>query len=108
MATLEPNHRPRRPSVQALTVHEKQGFAPYLPMVKRLAYAPDGTLWVQRYTVAEEPQPVDIFDPDGRYLGTLPDGSPFPVGLLPDGRILVSEKDQMDVERVVVRTVALD
>lgn len=89
-------------------VVEQQGFAPYLPMVGALAYAPDATLWVQRYTVASDPSPIDLFDPDGRYIGTLPEGSPFPIGFLPDGRILVSETDELDVQRLVVRTVQLE
>ena len=77
-------------------------------MVSRLALGPDGTLWVERYDVGENPQPIDIFDPDGHYVGTLPDDSPFPVGFLPDGRILVSERDDLDVERLVVRSAELE
>lgn len=87
-------------------VVEQRGFAPHLPTVGRLALAPDGTLWVQRYSVGEDdPGPIDLFDPDGRYLGTLSDDPPFPVGFLPDGRILFSEKDEWDVERLAVKTV---
>lgn len=48
------------------------------------------------------PKPIDVFDREGRYLGTLPAGSPFPIGFLPDGRILVA--DEFDVERLVLRT----
>ena len=89
-------------------VVEQQGFAAYLPMVSRLALAPEGTLWVQRYDVGESPQPIDIFNPEGQYVGTLPYDAPFPVGFLPDGRILVSERDELDVERLVVRSAELD
>ena len=86
-------------------VVEKQGFAPYLTMISQLALAPDGTLWVQRYEVGDVPQPIDIFDIEGRYLGTLPDDVPFPIGFLPDGRMLAVDRDEFDVERLVVRSV---
>jgi hypothetical protein len=86
-------------------VVDQRGFAPYLPMLARLAISPDGTLWVQRYSVGEDPKPIDIFDSQGRYLGTLPEDAPFPVGFLPDGRVLFSEKDEWDVERLAVKTV---
>ena len=89
-------------------VVEQQGFAPYLPMVRRLALSPEGTLWVQRYEVGESPKPIDIFNPEGQYVGTLPYDAPFPVGFLPDGRILVSERDELDIERLVVRSAELD
>jgi hypothetical protein len=83
-------------------VVEQRGVADYLPMIRDLALAPDGTLWVRRYDVDEVSQPIDVFDPEGRYLGTLPPSSPFPVGFLPDGRILLSEEDELEVQRLVV------
>jgi len=83
---------------------EQRGFAPHLPTVGRIALAPTGLLWVERYDVGDEPKPIDVFDREGRYLGTLPAGSPFPIAFLPDGRILVAEKDELDVERLVVKT----
>lgn len=88
----------------AAEVVEQLGFASHLPTVARIALAPSGVLWVERYGVGDEPKPVDVFDREGRYLGTLPAGSPFPIGFLPDGRILVVEEDELDVQRLVVRT----
>lgn len=85
-------------------VVEQQGFAPYLPAIERIAIAPDGRLWVQRYTPGDEPGAIDLFDSGGRYLGTVADGSGFPMRFLPDGRILTSEKDDMQLERLVIRT----
>lgn len=84
-------------------VVEQQGYAPFLPMIRRLALAPGGALWVQRFEVDDSVQAIDLFDPEGRYLGTLPNETPFPVGFLPDGRMLTSEKDEFDVERLVIR-----
>lgn len=88
-------------------VVEQQGFAPYLPAVGQVAIAPDGGLWVERYDVGDGPHTIDVFDSAGGYVATLPEGARFPVGFLPDGRILVSERDELDVERLVVRTVEM-
>ena len=89
-------------------VVEQQGFAPHLPSIERIALSPDGHLWVQRYTVGKEPGPIDVFDAEGRYIGTIEDGSTFPIGFLPDGRLLVPEMDDMDVQRLVIRTVRFE
>lgn len=89
-------------------VVEQRGFAPLLPALEALALAPDGTLWAQRYTVDDEPGAVDLFDPEGRYLGTLPPGSPFPIAFLPGSRMLVAERDELDVERLEVRTAKVE
>lgn len=88
-------------------VVEQRGFAPFLPMIERLALAPDGTVWVQHYTVDDEPGAIDLIDAEGTWVGALPAGSPFPIGFLPDGRMLTAEKDDLDVERLVIRTVEL-
>jgi len=89
-------------------VVEQQGFAPYLPSIERMALSPGGHLWVQRYTVGKEPGPIDLFDADGRYVGTIADGSAFPIGFLPDGRLLVPERDEMDVQRLTIRSVRFE
>jgi hypothetical protein len=88
-------------------VVEQRGFAPHVPMIGRLAVAPDGSIWVERFDVTNDPKDVDLFDPDGSYLGTLPKGTPFPVGFLPDGRILVSETNEFDVEQLVIMSAGL-
>ena len=78
-----------------------------MPTLGPLAISPDGTLWARRFTVGSDASPIDIFDPEGVFVGTLPEDSPFPIGFLPDGRILVSETDELDVQRLVVRTVEI-
>lgn len=82
------------------------GFADVVPPILNLRLAPDGELWVER-RAAEDPTSsrIDIFDPTGAYLGTLPDGTPFPVLLLPNSRMAVVEKDEFDVARLVVMEV---
>lgn len=52
-------------------VGEKVGVAATLPVVRSMAIAPDGTLWVERYTLARETPRTDVFDRDGHYLGTV-------------------------------------
>ncbi len=46
--------------------------------------------------------PIDVFQKDGQYLGTLPAGAPFPAALLPDGRIAAYGMDELDVGRIVI------
>jgi hypothetical protein len=81
---------------------DKMGFADSLPSISGIRLAPDGTLWVQRWTVGDEPGPVDVFDASGEYLGTLPEGVPFPLEFTPGGHVLVAERDELDIERLVV------
>jgi hypothetical protein len=84
----------------------EQGFADLLPAIGRIRIAPNSTTWVQRYAVKGETASVDLFDPDGEYLGTLPAGAPFPAAFLPGDRIAAVEKDEFDVQRVVVYQVS--
>lgn len=88
--------------IQPDEVVDVRGYAKVVPTIGETAVAPDGTVWVQRYAVRDEAVPIDILGPDGAYLGTLPAGTPFPAAFYPDGRIVVVEKDEFDVPRVVV------
>lgn len=88
--------------VPAARVVEEQGIADVLPAISRIRVAPNGTIWVQRYAVRGEIAPIDIISPDGEYIGTLPLGSPFPAAFLPEDRIAAIEKDEFDLQRVVV------
>lgn len=88
--------------VPAADVVEARGFAAVMPAIARIAVAPDGGVWVARYTPDQPRPPVDVFGADGAYLGTLPAGSPFPAAFLPDGGILSVEEDELEVQRVVV------
>jgi hypothetical protein len=80
----------------------EQGFEDLLPAIGRIRTAPNGTTWVQRYAVKGEAPSIDIFAPGGEYLGTIPEGAPFPAAFLPGDRIAAIEKDELDVQRVVV------
>ncbi|MDX2260221.1 MAG: 6-bladed beta-propeller [Gemmatimonadales bacterium] len=81
-------------------VAEKIGVAPTLPLVKAVAVAPDGTLWVQRFTFEGETPSVDLFDREGRYLGTVV-GKPVPLGFLGNELVLFPIENADDGTRVI-------
>lgn len=87
---------------------EQRGYDPTVPLVESLAIAPSGELWVKRRTIGSEERAIDIFAPDGEYIGTAPSDSPFPAGFLPDGRLLTIEKDSFDVERVILYSATIE
>jgi hypothetical protein len=89
----------------AREVVEQRGIADVIPVIDDVAEGPNGTLWVRRTSGPGSPRPIDVFDADGAYLGTLPDGSPFPVAAF-GHRLIDIEADDMDVERLVVYDVA--
>lgn len=90
-------------------VVEARGFAPELPAIRNVLLAPSGEIWVQRLVpgVGSDAavEPIDVFDPAGVYMGTLPEGTPFPLLILHDGRVVTGERDALDVERLVVSRV---
>jgi hypothetical protein len=82
-------------------VVDKRGFAETIPVIGGFARGPAGTLWVRRSAGPGSPEPIDVFDRDGTYLGTLPDGTPFPVAVI-HGQIAAIETDEADVDRLAV------
>lgn len=83
-------------------VVEARGFAEVIPAIRKVAVAPDGTVWVQRFAVKGDDAAVDLFAGDGAYLGTLPPGTPFPATFLDADRFATTEKDELDVDHVTV------
>lgn len=93
-------------NITARELLDGQGYAATIPLILDLRLAPDGTLWTERRDDDPVAPPrIDLFDPSGAYLGTLPRGTPFPVLLLPDGKFAIVEKDEFDVARLVVMKV---
>lgn len=90
-----------RCTVPPQEVVEKRGYAAELPAVTAVALTPAGELWARRGSVRGEPVVVDVFSADGEYLGTLPEGAPWPAAFLPDGRLIAIETDELDVQRLV-------
>ncbi|MFW6040044.1 MAG: hypothetical protein ACOC9N_03095 [Gemmatimonadota bacterium] len=82
---------------------ESLEFAETMPVVRRVAADPDGTLWIERSAdLAYEAGRIDLVTSDGRYLGTLVDAT-LPTAFGPDALAAYVETDELDVERVVVR-----
>jgi len=85
---------------------EQLGYAPVVPTVRGLIYAPDDVLWVRRTPPRGERATFDLFDLDGSYVGTLTD-APVPAAFMPNGDVVGIEVDDLDVHRVVVYAVSV-
>lgn len=78
-------------------------FADTIPALRGLRVAPSGKLWVERTgPVVGEPGPIDLVTPEGQYLGTIT-GTSLPDAISRSGLAAYIERDEDDVERVVVR-----
>lgn len=85
---------------------DKRGYADLVPIIQTILLGPTGELWVQRFTLDPDATPaIDVFDTSGDYVGTLVRDSFQPVVLLPGDRVGVVEKDESDVERLVVLSI---
>lgn len=78
------------------------GLAPVMPFVHGLALLSDGTMWVQRSVRRAKPPVLDVFGSDGAYAGTIT-GFYLPVGLLPNGELLVPRDDEESGGLVIQR-----
>lgn len=84
----------------ATEVGEKLGVAPTLPMVRAMRFAPDGSLWVARYTFDGETPRTDVFDVNGHYQGTI-NGRSLPLGFLGPDTVLFAIEDEDSGSRVI-------
>jgi hypothetical protein len=82
-------------------VVEKRGYTEFVPAIRNLMFAPDGGLWVERYTLRGGAPRTDVFTASGQYVGTLT-GRELPLAFLPNGDIIATETDESDVQRLVV------
>ena len=81
-------------------------FFDEVSIVRGLATGWDGEIWVQRH--GDEPDddlgPIDVITMDGRYVGTHAAGAiEMPAAFGPDGLMAFIERDEFDVESVVVK-----
>ena len=75
-----------------------------VPVIAALGTDSFGRLWVQRAGRDLGAGPIDVIDSDLRYLGTLaPQEMPRAFG--PDGRVAYIVRDDLDVQRVVVKQI---
>ncbi len=77
-------------------------YAPSMPFVWDLTLLSDATMWVRRSPPRERPVVVDVFGSDGAYAGTVR-GINLPVGLLPNGELLVPFEDRDSGGMVIAR-----
>ena len=88
---------------------EDMRFFPEVPVIAAVRATWDGSLWVQQSTEpgSDEPGPIDVIAPDGRYLGTLATGTTMlpdmPDAFGPDGLIAFIGADEFDVPVITVR-----
>ena len=86
----------------AAEVVEKRGFAPEVPPIAAVAISPAGEIFLQRWAPEGEDRAIDVLTLDGEYLGTLSPGFPFPEAFLGSDRMVVSERDDLDLASVAV------
>ena len=84
---------------------ESMEFYHEIPVVRGLRTSWEGTIWVQRRSAELiRDGPIDLLTPDGRYLGSYPaDATAMPSAFGPDGLVAFVERDEFDVQTVVVR-----
>lgn len=90
--------RNRRRAESTVFYHE-------IPVVRDLRTTWSGNIWVQRRSnELATAGPIDILTHDGRYLGTYSAAATvMPAAFGPDGLIAVVERDELDVQTVVVK-----
>lgn len=78
-------------------------FADTMPVIRELGADDEGRLWIRRNGPSRQvPSPIDIVTVDGGYVGTLM-GQDMPEAFGPGGLAAWVERDDLGVERVVVR-----
>lgn len=93
--------------VPAEEVVRQRGVAEYVPIIRRVAVAPDGSVWAMRKVPGRGAGPIDVFDSAGEYIGTLTADAPWPAAFGPEGEVLTMEADDLGVQRVVVYRVSI-
>lgn len=77
-------------------------FLDVVPALQKMNVDAKGRLWIERTgRDVGSAGPIDIIDPAGRYIGTL--NGRMPDAFSRSGKAAYIEKDDMDVEKVVVR-----
>ncbi|MEO8201825.1 MAG: 6-bladed beta-propeller [Gemmatimonadota bacterium] len=87
-------------TITSREILEKLGAGGQVPLIKGIAFGADSTLWVERYTFADEEPSVDVFGSAGRYLGTL-DGKSLPLGFAGPDLVLFPLEDEATGAKLV-------
>ncbi len=94
-----PMREARRAAIENMT------FYPEIPIIARIRATPDGFVWVRRQDPLNEDNGglIDVFDPEGGYVGTFPGGGlRMPGAFGPGGLVAYWETDDMDIPSIVV------
>jgi hypothetical protein len=87
-------------TVSAKDIIEKLGTGGDVPLIKNIAFAPDSSMWVERYTFQDEEPKLDVFASNGRYLGTV-QGKSMPMGFVGSDLVLFPIEDEATGAKVV-------
>lgn len=79
---------PQQCRLNSKEIEEFLGVAEALPIIQAVREAPDGGLWVERFSLPDEDPAIDRFDRDLRYLGTYPAVGRL-AGFLSERRVVV-------------------
>jgi hypothetical protein len=80
-------------------------FAEVMPVINGIVADPAGYVWVQRTSDdGSATGPIDLIGPNGGYVGTVT-GQRLPLAVSASGRAAYLERDELEVERIVVRQV---
>lgn len=84
---------------------ESQEFFKEVPVIRGLRTSWNGRIWVRRRgDQPHEGGPLDVLEADGRYVGSYPrEATDIPVAFGPGGLAAFIERDELDIEIVVVR-----
>ena len=82
-----------RCSISPTDLAKLVGAASVVPAIHGLSLTSDMSLWVKRTLRGERPSLVDQFDETGAYVRTLRNAE-LPIGVLPDGRLLIPVEDE--------------
>jgi hypothetical protein len=80
---------------------EKYPFADVRQAIEGIAVDPLGRLWVEANTTEPGVSRLDLFDPEGTYLGHLGE-LPLPRAFTDDGRALIRIEDEEDADTYLV------
>lgn len=83
-------------------IARRSPFPKMKPAYAGIRVAPDGSLWVERYTQPDQNAPTvfDVFDSGGQWLGTVPMPARFGVTQIGDGFVVGTWKDEDDATHV--------
>ncbi|HEU4801477.1 MAG TPA: hypothetical protein VFS94_12700 [Gemmatimonadales bacterium] len=82
-------------------VMEQMGVADLVPAIQDVMIDADGWLRIQRFVVGDEPVLVDIFNPDGEYVGTFTGANPMPAAAFGD-YVATATEDSLGFPTIVV------